>query len=180
MKARFYQNKFISFIFSLFVFFVFNAFISVSNAQTRCEDTALWEAFGCSSIISNSENINIWSFVQVFFSILLSIAFLVTTFYIVMTGIKIAQAKEDTEKRKKSLQSIISALIGLIIALLASGITGLAASLVGVRVYEVKLPCIAKDEKTWATFSGFVYENDPNSCVLLDAEGNKVFRGLRN
>lgn len=60
--------------------------------------------------------------IQLVFQVLLGSTIIYVVFRIIISGIMIANAKDDTDKRKEGFQSILSALLGFIIMLSSSGI----------------------------------------------------------
>jgi hypothetical protein len=66
-----------------------------------------------------------------------------------MAGIKIAGAKEDADKRKEGLKSIVNAAIGLVVAISAFAIVNTITSQFGqTKQGAIGLPCTGKDTVT--------------------------------
>jgi hypothetical protein len=63
------------------------------------------------------------SVIVVAFRVLLAVVVLIVVFRIVMAGIKIANSKDDADKRKDAFKQIGFALVGMVVALGALGIT---------------------------------------------------------
>jgi hypothetical protein len=83
-------------------------------------DNGLSSVFPKNGILSNS--LDLQSIVVLVFRILLAVAVLWVVYNIVLAGIKIAGAKDDADKRKNGLKSIVNAALGLVVALAAFAI----------------------------------------------------------
>jgi hypothetical protein len=66
---------------------------------------------------------NPMSYVIVAFRIVLAVAVLITVFRIVLAGIKVSNSQDDADKRKEGLQTAMYALVGMVLALSALGLT---------------------------------------------------------
>lgn len=77
------------------------------------------------------------SIVTVLFQLILGIVVILVVYRIVVSGMMIANAKEDADKRKDGLKSVMNAVIGLVIAFSAYGITLLVLQAFGVKPDEL-------------------------------------------
>jgi membrane associated rhomboid family serine protease len=102
---------------------------------------ALGKVFGCDGLIGGT--INLQSIIAFVFRILLIAAILWVVYNIVMAGMKIAGAREDADKRKEGLKSVVNAAIGLVVSLSAFAITNTVAKQVGSEadINRAGIPC---------------------------------------
>lgn len=174
-------NKIFNFI--LATSMAFMVFTAAGTAQAAdCKDSTLGAVFGCEGIFDQSGGLNIPSIVQMVFNVILYAAILWTVWNVVLAGIKIAGAKEDADKRKEGIQSVINAIIGLVVALLAFGIVNTVTKNIGVTTLEVNsTPCTATNEETadnkGLKFTGFIDKKNSKHCVLLGADGKTPLYG---
>ena len=108
--------------------------------DTECS-SALGRVFGCDGLIGGT--INLQSIIAFVFRILLIAAILWVVYNIVMAGMKIAGAREDADKRKEGLKSVVNAAIGLVVSLSAFAITNTVAKQVGSEadISRAGIPC---------------------------------------
>jgi amino acid transporter len=127
-------------IFTLMSTFAVTTVFAISSVSAA----TVAEAFGGSNLAS----LNLSELAATVFKILLAVAILWVVFNIVMAGIKIAGAKEDADKRKEGLKSIVNAAIGLVVALSAFLITNTVARQISTKDADSSLnndlilPCI--------------------------------------
>ena len=106
------------------------------------------------------QGLNIGSLIVAAFSLLLAAAVLWVIYNIVVAGIKIAGAKEDAEKRKNGLKSIVNAGLGLVVALGAFAITTTTSTLLFgddstiSDADEITVPCILDNGDTGKLVQG--------------------------
>ncbi len=111
-------------------------------ADTKAGDLGLGGtngAFGQNQIFGPEGTINPQAIVRLVFQVLLAAAILWVVYNIVLAGLKIAGAKDDAEKRKNGLKSIVNAAIGLVVALSAFAIVN---TLKGSFNTQEALPCL--------------------------------------
>lgn len=125
-----------------------NAYVSGSNTPnpdynlTECVNYRL--GF-CKDNLKNVTNIlperKPDQYLFVVFSILLVIVFVIVVFRIVQSGISIANAKEDSDKRKEGFQKVLNAVIGLIIGFSAYGIAIVVLNISGGKPADTLIDC---------------------------------------
>jgi amino acid transporter len=89
----------------------------MTMASSAFASSAVESVFPKNGILSDS--LDVQSIIDLVFRILLAVAVLWVVYNIVLAGIKIAGAKDDADKRKNGLKSIINAALGLVVALAA-------------------------------------------------------------
>lgn len=113
---------------------VATSLMSMASAQ------GLSDVFPKNGLLGDSLNIN--SIVVTGFKLILAIAVIWVVYNIVVAGIKIAGAKDDADKRKNGLKSIVNAAIGLVVALSAFAIVNTVQNQITGRVdTNINLPC---------------------------------------
>jgi Type IV secretion system pilin len=70
---------------------------------------------------------DVWKIVAAVIEILLRIAILVAIAFVVVGGITYTSSQGSPDKTKKALQTIISAIVGLVISIVASAVVGFIA-----------------------------------------------------
>jgi len=150
--------------------FLSTAFINTASAA--CDpNSALGMAFGCDGIFSGE--INLKSIIALIFRILVVAAILWVVYNMVVAGITIAGAKEDADKRKNGLKSIINACIGLVVCLSSYAITNTVQKQLGTDVDpSIGVPCTGTDANG-LTSTGTV---DPTDGECKDLDGNPLIR----
>lgn len=154
--------------------------LSVLGVSAMAMSTSAFAAGGTTSGISSifpttgilSDSLDLQSIVVLVFRILLSVAVLWVVYNIVLAGIKIAGAKDDADKRKNGLKSIVNAAIGLVVALAAFAIvTTVQKQITGEAQGQLGLPC--KYTAGGITQTGVtVIESNVRLCLLQD--GTKI------
>lgn len=163
----------------VFSFLLAVAFVvTVSTVSSVASAQSVLSAVFPDTFLKNGK-IDIGSFIGLVFQVVLYAALLWTVWNVVLAGIGIAGAKEDGEKRKKGIQAVINAVIGLVVALLAFGIVNTVTGLLGANIDNLEVtttPCIGTDNSTRISFSGFL-TRDGRECVLKDSSGREIRRG---
>lgn len=179
MKTKQNFQKVVGFALSLQIAMMVAGFVNASKAANDCENSTLGRVFGCSGIFGGG-NIDLASIIQVIFNILIAAAILWTAYHIILAGFKIVGGKEDASKREEGIKAVTNAALGLVVVLLAGGATFAVTKFVGGPVYELtSLPCFGKDSDG-VGFAGFVKKDDPDLCVLTDANGKVLKEGPRS
>lgn len=91
--------------------------------------------------------VDLGSIVSFIFNIVLYGALLWSVWHIVLAGFIITKAKDNADERKKGIDAIINAVIGLVVALLAFVIVSVVTRFLGVSTSQLELssfPCTGR------------------------------------
>lgn len=132
--------------------------------------------------------LDLGSVITFVFNIVLYAALLWAVWHIVLAGFTITKAKDNAEERKKGIDAIINAVIGLVVALLAFVIVSVVTNFLGVSSSDLEIssiPCTGRtqDGEVFPGFHPIIDENtrqvDYNICATKDGRkiGDVVRRG---
>jgi hypothetical protein len=129
--------------------------------HASAQGLGLEAAFGGAGL----SNLDFQSVITIVFQILLAAAILWVVYNIVLAGIKIAGAKEDADKRKEGLKSIVNAAIGLVVALSAFAIVQIVQrQLTGSSNAQLGTPCINRTSGKAGYLDPAMDPADPAAC----------------
>ncbi len=170
------QNKLKQIIFTLIISTFLFAFVAYPvNAQLA---NVFPTPFG------GDGRLDLGAIVTFFFNIVLYVALLWAVWHIVLAGFTITKAKDNADERKKGIDAIINAVIGLVVALLAFVIVSVVTNFLGVSVYQLEIssvPCTGRTANG-EVFPGFHPQGqngiDYNTCATKDGrKTGSVIRG---
>jgi hypothetical protein len=104
----------------------------------------------------------------IIFQTVLGLAVALVVFRIVMAGMKIANAKEDPDKRNEGLKMLMNAVIGLVVAISAYGITTLVRNTFGGKAEYEKLLVQCQDLEQYASDPDIVERCNRITTTLMD------------
>ncbi|MCX8034844.1 MAG: pilin [Candidatus Dojkabacteria bacterium] len=165
------SNKKIAY--TILLSFLFVALLYPANAQLS---SAFPTPFG------EGGRLNLGAIVSFVFNIVLYAALLWAIWHIVLAGFTITKAKDNAEERKKGIDAIINAVIGLVVALLAFVIVSVVTNFLGVSTSQLEIssvPCTGRTSDG-EVFPGFHPQNGDminyQECATKDGKktGNVV------